>query len=186
VRRVVFFIDGSNIYSHLRDVFGNGRVHIPTLCGELTEQGERFLQWRYYVAALPQGEAPDERLSYSAQQRFLQYVRNHRKGELCLGRFQRDDRGCLREKGVDVRLSIDLVRMAIHDEYDAAVVLSGDGDIVPAIETVIQDYNKEVFVALPAAVGAYHIRQAVGPSHFREITASIYRRARVALRASGT
>lgn len=180
--RAVFFIDGSNIYSHLRSVFGNGRVHIPTLCRELTEQGERFLQWRYYVAPLPQGTTPAEQASYSAQQRFLQYVRNHRKGELCLGRFQRDDQGCLREKGVDVRLSVDLVRMAIHNGYDAAVVLSGDGDIVPAIETVIQDYNKEVFVALPAAVDAYHIIQAVGQGHFREITASIYERARGALR----
>ena len=180
--RAVFFIDGSNIYSHLRDVFGDGKVHIPTLCGELTERGERFIQWRYYVAPLPQGNTPEEHSRYSAQQRFLHYVRNHRKGELLLGRFQRDEQDCLREKGVDVRLAVDLVRMAAEEEYDVAVVLSGDGDLAPAIETAVQLYNKPIYVALPRDVDAYHIKEAAGASNFREITTTIYRRARGALR----
>ena len=47
-----------------------------------------------------------------------------------MARFERDRQGNLREKGVDVLLAIDLVRMAAEDRYDVAIVLSGDGDLV--------------------------------------------------------
>lgn len=45
------------------------------------------------------------------------------------------------EKGVDVKLAIDLVRL--HDIYDVAVILSGDQDYVPAVQA-IKDYGKTV------------------------------------------
>ena len=40
------------------------------------------------------------------------------------------------EKGVDVALGIDLVRLAIASAFNAAVVCSADTDLMPAIETV--------------------------------------------------
>jgi hypothetical protein len=40
------------------------------------------------------------------------------------------------EKGIDVALAIDVVAMALREEYDAAIVVSSDTDLMPAIETV--------------------------------------------------
>ncbi len=40
------------------------------------------------------------------------------------------------EKGVDVALAIDLVRMAMMKAYDVAVVATSDTDLMPAIEMV--------------------------------------------------
>ncbi|MDD9854920.1 MAG: NYN domain-containing protein, partial [Gammaproteobacteria bacterium] len=40
------------------------------------------------------------------------------------------------EKQVDVRIAVDLVSMAQRDEYDAAYLLSADGDFVPAVNEV--------------------------------------------------
>ena len=40
------------------------------------------------------------------------------------------------EKGIDVALAIDVVTMAIRDEYDVAVVMSTDTDLKPALEAV--------------------------------------------------
>jgi uncharacterized LabA/DUF88 family protein len=40
------------------------------------------------------------------------------------------------EKGIDVALAIDVVAMALRKEYDAAIVVSSDTDLMPAIETV--------------------------------------------------
>lgn len=37
------------------------------------------------------------------------------------------------EKAVDVFLAVDLVTMAVRDEYDSAYVLSADGDYTPAV-----------------------------------------------------
>lgn len=41
------------------------------------------------------------------------------------------------EKGIDVRLAIDLIRLAYENAYDVAIVFSADTDLLPAIEAVI-------------------------------------------------
>ncbi len=45
------------------------------------------------------------------------------------------------EKAVDVKLGIDLI--VLKDTYDAAVIVSGDQDFVPAVQ-VVKDYGKHV------------------------------------------
>ncbi|HXH59656.1 NYN domain-containing protein [Iamia sp.] len=42
-----------------------------------------------------------------------------------------------REKGIDVALAIDFVRCAIEDDYDVGIMFSGDTDLLPALEMVI-------------------------------------------------
>lgn len=39
------------------------------------------------------------------------------------------------EKGIDVALAVDLVRLAMQREMECAVVFSGDKDLLPALET---------------------------------------------------
>jgi hypothetical protein len=41
-----------------------------------------------------------------------------------------------REKGIDVELAIDLVRLALDDEYDVAVLMSTDTDLKPPLEFI--------------------------------------------------
>ncbi len=170
-KRVVCFIDGSNLYAHLRYTFGNGKVNLPKLCGLVTGPGRKLVQWRFYGAPLPQGSTAAEQKDFAAQQRFFHYVRRHRKGALRLGRLQRDKHGTLHEKGVDVLVAIDLVRLAAEDAYDTAVLFSGDGDLVPAIQMVQDIYGKRVEVCLPK-VPAYHVRQVADGYH--EITAELF------------
>lgn len=40
------------------------------------------------------------------------------------------------EKGIDVALAVDLVRLAMQKAYDAAILVSADTDLMPAVETV--------------------------------------------------
>ena len=42
----------------------------------------------------------------------------------------------LEEKGVDVALAVDMLTGAFEDLYDAAVLVSSDGDFKPAVEAV--------------------------------------------------
>lgn len=45
--------------------------------------------------------------------------------------------GCVekpREKGIDVQLAVDLVRLAISDQLEVAIVITRDTDLIPAIE----------------------------------------------------
>lgn len=54
------------------------------------------------------------------------------------------------EKAVDVFLAVDLVAMAISDAYDAAYLLTADGDYTPAVEAV-RNLNKKVYAASPSS-----------------------------------
>ena len=53
------------------------------------------------------------------------------------------------EKGSDVRLALELLHDGFKDHYDAALVVSGDSDIQPAIDMVCQELGKQVIVADP-------------------------------------
>jgi uncharacterized LabA/DUF88 family protein len=52
-----------------------------------------------------------------------------------------------REKGVDVALAIDVVRMAMLDEYDVGIIFSSDTDLVPAIETAFKHTKPNIEIA---------------------------------------
>ena len=62
------------------------------------------------------------------------------------------------EKGIDVALAVDLVRLGMEKAYDAAIVMSGDKDLLPALETV---YDLKLgHVELAAWTGCYRLRFA--------------------------
>ncbi len=50
------------------------------------------------------------------------------------------------EKAVDVNLAVDLVKLTVSNEYDAAYILSADGDFTSAVEFACEQ-NKKVFAA---------------------------------------
>lgn len=52
-----------------------------------------------------------------------------------------------REKGVDVALAIDMVRHAITGQFDAAILVSRDTDLVPALEAIRELSGPHVEVA---------------------------------------
>ena len=56
------------------------------------------------------------------------------------------------EKAVDVMIAVDMVIMAERGEFDAAYLLSADGDFTPAVEAV-RFHNKKVY-AVSVAMGA--------------------------------
>lgn len=56
------------------------------------------------------------------------------------------------EKAVDVMIAVDMAVMAERDEYDAAYLLSADGDFTPAVEAV-RSHAKKVY-AVSLSTGA--------------------------------
>jgi hypothetical protein len=57
--------------------------------------------------------------------------------------------GCMekeREKGIDVSIAIDMVRMALNKEYEVGILFSRDTDLLPALELVMDlpDVHTEV------------------------------------------
>ena len=57
-------------------------------------------------------------------------------GATVIERELRYPQGRPQEKGIDVALAIDFVRLAINGTYDVGVIMSTDNDLTPAFETV--------------------------------------------------
>jgi len=69
------------------------------------------------------------------------------------------------EKGVDVNLAVDLVTLAFEDKYDIAVIISNDGDFVPAVKKA-QSYGKKVFNIKFPQCDAHHLSKTCDKTIF--------------------
>lgn len=56
------------------------------------------------------------------------------------------------QKGVDTRVTLDLVRLAQQDAYDTAILVAGDRDLAEPVRAA-QDEGKKVVVAAPSGGG---------------------------------
>ena len=50
----------------------------------------------------------------------------------------------VREKGIDVKLATDLIVGAVDNQYDTAIIVSSDADLVPAIDWIRFRRHKKV------------------------------------------
>lgn len=62
------------------------------------------------------------------------------------------------EKGIDVALAVDLVRLAHQGAYDVAVVFSRDTDLMPALEAVVEMRTERVHLEVATWKGAGRLR----------------------------
>ena len=51
------------------------------------------------------------------------------------------------EKGIDIALVVDMLSLGFHKAYDVAILVSGDGDFIPAVN-VIKSLGLRVEVAM--------------------------------------
>ncbi|HEU4369252.1 MAG TPA: NYN domain-containing protein [Methylomirabilota bacterium] len=149
--KICIFFDGQNFYRSLQRFDDSLRVDYDRLAAWITQAvggpGAIFGGAYYYVGV--SADAP-------------QIVEGFLKGlELRPGYFVKRDKRVRRsvrcpacgaeneyttEKRVDTRLVADLIHYAANGAYDAAVLVSGDDDFVPAVEAV-NALGKQVWVA---------------------------------------
>ena len=95
----------------------------------------------------PENEAAKELLRYLAELKERIAIRVY-KDLIALGRRHEHARIFV-EKAVDVQIAVDMLNLAVNDEYDTAYLLSADGDYTPAVEA-IRARGKKVFAVSPA------------------------------------
>ncbi|MFZ5979548.1 MAG: NYN domain-containing protein, partial [Candidatus Zixiibacteriota bacterium] len=69
------------------------------------------------------------------------------------------------EKKTDVNIACSIISKATNNEYDTALLLSGDTDFEPAISTVQQLFKKDIIVAVPNKKIAGSIKSIVPKGH---------------------
>jgi len=141
MKRVSIFIDGNNFYFGLRKLYGKEKS-LKTFCFEKFAQ---FLAEKeevvaiYYYNALLDREHNSEK--YKSQKEFFEKLRKIPKFHLVLCKLlKRNISGTNKFyyiiKEDDINMAVDMVENAHEDTFDLAVLVSGDGDFVPAVHSV--------------------------------------------------
>jgi uncharacterized LabA/DUF88 family protein len=133
--RVIILLDGSNFYHRLRDPelnFKNILEFNYKKFGEWLAEKRKIVNCIYYVGLVrkEQDNVKSEKLVRN-QQRLFAYLKNQ-GWEIKTGYMMKHDKD-YKEKGVDVKLAIDILDFAYQDKYDTAIVVSSDTDLIPAI-----------------------------------------------------
>lgn len=148
-RRVAVFIDGSNFYFKMRTLIPNKTDFIHyrymDLIKNIIDDDETLVYTGYYVGVVRDTKRTKQHekaleLVKNQQKLFEQF--RHQKITIVRGYLLERD-GTFYEKGVDVRLAVDIVSKAYEKEYDTAYVISSDTDMIPAIVDA-QKYKREV------------------------------------------
>ena len=167
--RVAIFIDGSNLYHSLTENCQRHDVDFGAFASKLT--GDRQLFRTYYYNVLRDQDRNPQ--AYQDQQRFLNALSNTPYLEVRLGSSKmRGDVSV--EKGVDIMIATDMLRMAWRDTYDVAVLVTGDGDFAYAAQAV-KDMGKHVQVAAFQANLALELgniadeRELFTPEYFEDL-----------------
>jgi uncharacterized LabA/DUF88 family protein len=133
--RVIVLLDGSNFYHRLKDRELNFKNILKFNYKDFAEwlaEKRKIVARIYYVGLVRKeaGNSKSEKLA-SDQQRLFAYLKNQ-GWEIKTGYMMKHDKN-YKEKGVDVKLAVDVLDFAYQNKYDIAIVVSSDTDLIPAI-----------------------------------------------------
>ena len=139
--RVSIFIDGSNLYHSLKALNGI-KIDFEKLVTVLSK-GKILISAFYYIAPL---DIISNEEKYWKHQKFLAELEKipSFKVVLCTLRKYTNEDGTFgfEVKGDDVCLANDMLSGAYENLYDTAILVSGDEDFIPVINT-LKKLNKQ-------------------------------------------
>ena len=171
--RAAVFVDGQNLYRSAKDAFGYPypNYDVMSLARKACElAGSCFLcsSPRFYTGVPDKDDDPmwnafwSRKLLAIAHQGVVVFSRplRYRNEVIDFGHGGTAERRIGREKGIDVRIALDLVSLAVERAYDVAIVLSQDQDLSEAakdIKKIAQGQGRFVRVvsAFPWREGFY-------------------------------
>lgn len=147
--KCLIFIDGNNFYNGLKKLLNDNTISLLPFnyhkFGTFLCKGDSCAGIRYYIGAIARsGDLKSEEL-YANQQRFIARLQKN-KIPVIMGTIIRHPDKTFHEKGVDVRIAVEMIRFARLNDYDKAILISSDTDLAPAIEEV-KSLGKKVMYA---------------------------------------
>jgi len=133
--RAIILLDGSNFYHRLKDKELNFKNLLKFNYKDFAEwlSGDRkIVATIYYIGLVRKelGNTKSEKL-VSNQQKLFAYLKKQ-GWEIKTGYMMKHEKD-YKEKGVDVKLAVDILDFAYQNKYDTAIIISSDTDLIPAI-----------------------------------------------------
>jgi uncharacterized LabA/DUF88 family protein len=153
--RVLAYIDGFNLYFGMREAgFDKCRwLNVKLLVEILLKPHQQLIGVKYFTSRVKNN--PDKQKRQSTYIDALESTGT----KIIYGNYQDGSVECLRcgniwatakEKMTDVNIATEIMVDAFQDNYDMAMLISGDSDLTPPIREVHRLFsNKRVFVAFP-------------------------------------
>ena len=157
IERAIVYIDGFNLYHGLMQArLGSSRwLDLGAMSRSLLGETRRIKLVRYFTTRVRDRPGDAERQSV-----YIDALRAQGGIEIDFGFFLRKkDVECSQcqnswpdyeEKKTDVNIAVRLLNDAFDERFDVALIVSGDSDLVPAVESVKTRYpDKRLIVAFP-------------------------------------
>jgi len=143
MERLTIIIDGSNFYHRLKKVGLRSLLTFDYRAfSTLLIRDRQLFSAGYYIGAIREEEGNEKtKMLMSNQRRLTGRLRNCGY-KICFGDIIKTD-GIYHEKGVDVRMAVDLLVGAYEDTYDTAILISSDTDLIPAL-TKVRSMGKKI------------------------------------------
>ena len=134
--RVIIFIDGSNLYHIVKKLVPEKKPNefdFEKFVKYLV-RGRKLVRVYYYNCPMDRRKGEE---GYIKQQKFFDKIQRLPNFTFILCRMQKNKSTNLYEaKEDDIHLAVDMVKLAYNDAYDSTILVSSDGDFVPAIQAV--------------------------------------------------
>lgn len=164
MKKSIFFIDGFNLYHSLNNLkyFQYKWLDVKKFCSSLLTKEEVLQDVYFFTAYATWNEKKVIR------HKILLKALKSTGVKIVYGRFQEKTILCkncnteftkYEEKKTDVNIAVHILKTAFNNEFDNAYLLTGDSDLVPAIETLKAQFpNKKATVVIPIRGKAYHLK----------------------------
>jgi len=188
IKRTVAFIDGQNLYHGVKEAFGytHPNYDVRALAERVCDmQGWKLVEVRFYTG-IPD-MADDEfwhvfwskKLLRMSRENVFVYSRSlryrNKRVKLPGGTYATFLTG--EEKGIDVRIALDIIRMAHRNEYDVALIFSEDQDFSEAAEeirTISREQNRWTKVACAYPYSPTHKPRGINKTEWIKIEKTVY------------
>ncbi len=158
--RIMIFIDGSNVYHIVKSLLPDKKqfdFNFEKMLNQIIGK-RKLVRFYYYNASLDRKK--DEQ-SYMKQQRFFDKIKRIPKCNFILCRMQKrkiNGKTIYEVKEDDICLAVDMVKLAYNNAYDTAIIISSDGDFVPAIQAVKEIGKNVENIGFENRI-SYHLQQ---------------------------
>jgi len=152
--RVIVYIDGFNLYFGMTASFPDIKwLDVELLAKNLLKPDQELMGVVYFTSMVSNNPPKEQR-----QRAYISALETSRV-KIIFGHYKSKNKSCSRcghtwngneEKMTDVNIAVEMLKDAMEDKFDMAMLISGDSDLVPPIQAIHQKFpQKRVFVAFP-------------------------------------
>lgn len=162
----ISFIDGQNLFMSAKQVFGHETPNydVEELSRRVCEaRGWELERVHFYTGIPPRGRSPKWHAFWQSKLRHMSHQGTRVFSRPLRYRLMRDGTEKAEEKGVDVRIAVDIIRAVLRGECDVALVFSQDQDLSEValeVREIAREQKRWVKIAsaFPSGEGAENTR----------------------------